>query len=227
MSMKKYWFLLLITLLGLEGTCQTPFAPTLDTVYAYGTASDFDILQNTYTSNLGSSDVTVNWERINVSLPNGWTVSNCFVNCFGPAVTTGQAVIQVGDSAYTNTHFYPNGIPGTGIVKLVLEEDGNPSNNTEVVFVCIAEPVGIQESSQNTSLHIYPNPSSQDINIANDSGLLQSISIYDMAGSLVGEYPIVGELIYIMNIRHLEKGLYLIKGQLKDERIVTSTFVKN
>jgi len=90
--------------------------------------------QNTYYNALDS--VTVHWEIVESNVPLGWTYSNCFPNCFAPGVKNGTNSFLPNSQQYLNCHFYPNNIPGTGVVKMKITT--NQSYVDTVTWVGVA-----------------------------------------------------------------------------------------
>jgi hypothetical protein len=77
-----------------------------------------DFYQNTYYNAIDSVDVS--WQIIESTMPDEWSFSNCFPNCYNPGVTSGTSVFTANSQQYLNCHFYPNNTPGTGVVKMEI-----------------------------------------------------------------------------------------------------------
>ena len=85
-----------------------------------GLSSDAEFSANTYLNTL--ADINISYQIITDSLPTGWDFQNCFPTC-NPINTYFTDVIsfESDTSIYLNGHFYPNNIPGEGLLKMELE----------------------------------------------------------------------------------------------------------
>ncbi|HLN52257.1 MAG TPA: C25 family cysteine peptidase [Lentimicrobium sp.] len=82
------------------------------------------------------------------------------------------------------------------------------------------------ERPENRTLIVYPNPSSDFINIADLSAeSLSNVSIYRTDGQMVGSYVFEGINKASIPVNHLDPGLYIITSELSG-KIITSRFVK-
>ena len=84
-----------------------------------GNYLDNNFSANTFLNTL--IDVSVSYEIILDSMPNGWDFQNCFPVC-NPINTYefGPISFPVDSSVYLNGHFYPNGIIGEGLLVMKL-----------------------------------------------------------------------------------------------------------
>ncbi len=99
-----------------------------------GNASDGDFSNSTYFSAIDSC--RVNWRVISESIPNGWTFSFCFPNCYEPGVNTGSSLFLENSQQLLNCHIYPNNIPGTGVIE--MEITTNETHKDTVVWSATA-----------------------------------------------------------------------------------------
>ena len=85
-----------------------------------GLSSDAEFSANTYLNTL--ADINISYQIITDSLPTGWDFQNCFPTC-NPINTYFTDVIsfESDTSIYLNGHFYPNNIPGEGLLRMELE----------------------------------------------------------------------------------------------------------
>jgi len=79
------------------------------------------------------------------------------------------------------------------------------------------------DKAQSTAVLIYPNPSNGKFNVIADSEI-ESISIYELNGSLVSEYKDVLSTELELNVS-LKAGIYLVKitlmeGEISDQRLI-------
>lgn len=78
-----------------------------------------------------------------------------------------------------------------------------------------------KDIDKETKIDVYPNPSSDNINIKTQNTKLKSVSIYSLDGKLVhsGEHSLI-------NVKTLPIGHYLIKVELANGSINTIKFIK-
>ena len=58
-------------------------------------------------------------------MPDQWSFSNCFPNCYNPGVLSGSNSFLPNSQQYLNCHFYPSNTPGTGIIKMEITTNNN------------------------------------------------------------------------------------------------------
>ena len=100
--------------------------------------------------------------------------------------------------------------------------------NVQYIPVTVSGIIGIEEMAEESSIRIYPNPSSGSIHIASDGSPFDVIKVYDAIGNLVHvERKIIPEEDdYHMKVS-LSKGFYTIE-LLHNNRISASLkLVKN
>ena len=73
-------------------------------------------------------------------------------------------------------------------------------------FLVTAGSLSTQEIDNNTKLTIFPNPVSEVLNIRTDTKI-QGVNVYDLSGRKINTKIINNEI----NVRHLEKGTYIIE----------------
>ena len=78
------------------------------------------------------------------------------------------------------------------------------------------------EEFTNFSFSVYPNPSSQQINIETEL-IFESIKVFDCMGKEINDFTFKNETI---NIENLSKGLYII-SLYNNKNIFSQTFIKN
>lgn len=70
--------------------------------------------------------------------------------------------------------------------------------------------LSIKKNTRNDFFKIFPNPSSDSINVSNSKNILNSIIIYDVKGKLIKKIN-SGKLIQTFNISNLKAGIYIIR----------------
>jgi hypothetical protein len=84
---------------------------------------------------------------------------------------------------------------------------------------------GIEDLQLNSQLSVYPNPSTNKLNIEIHSGNIQKISIYDLAGKMIKTISCQSSKQEI-DISMLSPGLYFLDA-ISDQRTFRKRFVKN
>lgn len=105
---------------------------------------------NTYYNAYDS--VNINWQIIESDMPNQWSFSNCFPNCYNPGVLSGSNSFLPNSQQYLNCHFYPNNTAGTGVVKMEITTNNQIIDT--VTWIGVASSTsGISEFIQNSIIN--------------------------------------------------------------------------
>ncbi|MDG1841643.1 MAG: trypsin-like peptidase domain-containing protein [Crocinitomicaceae bacterium] len=91
---------------------------------------------------------------------------------------------------------------------------------------CVVENSQVLENSL-SFIKTYPNPASNYINVLSDSKTIDAIKVVDMLGKMVFEKNKVNQNSFMLNVRYLKKGAYLIKVFLEGGNEVYTRFIKN
>jgi len=96
----------------------------------YNLSSINNFSENTYLNH--SQDITVSYQIITDSMPPEWDFQNCFPECHPINTSTIDPIAFVGDSSvFLKGHFYPNNVPGEGL--LVMELNANHGLHLDTV----------------------------------------------------------------------------------------------
>ncbi|MCE3075652.1 PKD domain-containing protein [Chryseobacterium gwangjuense] len=110
--------------------------------------------------------------------------------------------------------------PGNYTVSLTTNACGGNSTKTKNLIV---NNLSILENSKNT-VQIYPNPTSNFINIVTDSKF-SLVSLKDATGRIVNHNLKTTESGYIISLQHLSSGVYLLQYKI-DEKEYTQKIIK-
>ena len=188
------------------------FTPlTLDTtLYGHPTVSiygDIPIQNNTF------SYLNMRFEEIELSIPNGWQTSYCLgLDCLPIGITSKDFTLAVSSpDNYVNTHFYPNGIAGTGYVKLKIYEVFYPGDSVILTYHGVAGQITSVHELEEQDVVIFPNPTSDYLTLLlpNDEGTSMPVQIFDALGRLV-QTTVITESINQLDLSRLEKGMYIV-----------------
>jgi len=117
----------------------------------------------------------------------------------------------------------PTNVPGTYTITVsVTDSSGNMV--TETITVIVEAAVGIL-NFENFGIEVYPNPVQDilNINYSKNKVQLNEISIFNLNGS-----KIMSQKNYIngINVKDLNKGIYLLRLNINDNQIVQQQFIK-
>jgi len=86
----------------------------------------------------------------------------------------------------------------------------------EVQDSCVANSVFIDEQLLKTSLTIYPNPASQELNTTAEGYTIDEVTIYTLTGQrILQDRPVDGTI----DISHLQQGMYIVEVTIENTRI--------
>lgn len=216
------FFALLVPFLAVQGQAITL---SLDPcgIDATGNAWDLKKLQ-TPLSHSGASTINVAWERVLVDIPAEWATAVCDPNqCYSPfsdeplgpgsvlipfTMTSGQTIS--GEGFYVQ--FQPNGVPGSGTVRLKVYEVGNPNNSIICSFEFDAVATGLSSPSA-SSFQFNPNPVRNEIRVsAPANAKIRMVEIYSVVGKLVRRYDLGSERsTFQLDLSELKEGMYFAR----------------
>ena len=85
--------------------------------------------------------------------------------------------------------------------------------------------VGIHDYSP-LQLNVYPNPVTDQLNIVNPDGNIQTVSVYNASGQLVLQTAVSSSPILEINVSSLPNGFYIGTATLNNNQTTTFKFVK-
>lgn len=179
------------------------------------------------------------------------STDSVFVNVLPLPVTSGISVVVNGNSVSftadnaqdvflyewqfgdgnTITNISPNITynylqPGTYTVTLTVLNNNNCGSNTVTITVTIADHTGIEEADALSGVHIFPNPASDNIQLANPAGLsIERISIFDASGKQVYVSSPSAPSV-LPSVAGWSNGFYLIRIETGDRLFVQRLIVK-
>jgi len=227
--MKKCLYLSLV--LFLAGTGNMAAQPNIvvnpDSLYASTPSTEFEIDLLSQITNLTSGTVTIRWTRVIEQKPPEWTVNFCDKNlCYLEVVSSRTFELNNGESGMLKPIFYPNEVPGTGVLRLYLQsETPGVTWADTIVYVAVATGVsGTVNIEQVTDVAVFPNPVTDILNVVTaDANLQGQWRITDTAGkvwrcSTAGVSAIAGQI----PVAQLPAGLYFLNIATPDGRHATA-----
>lgn len=197
-----------------------------DTAYAEAdaTAAEIEAVSSIY--NASGFELDVDWQWNSIELPQGWSVEFCENNGCHPSSTDTVFHLGLKETAPLSAIFYPNGIPGTGKVKIRLYS-ASPGIHIEerAVFVATATgPSVTSETGVGGNMTLFPNPARQVLNLLVEDAAYAQWQIVDLTGKHRLGAPLPSHRV---DIECLPPGLYLFQALAAENRVIaTKLFVK-
>ncbi len=115
------------------------------------------------------------------------------------------------------------------IVTVTVKDDGGTTNggvDTKVITFKVTTDFGtsIDETELPQLLEIYPNPTSDYLNVSMGGLILQNIKVYDIEGRLVVSQN-TNQQTTVLDVSSFETGIYLIQVEDSRNRKIVSRFV--
>lgn len=202
------------------------FSPQTREITIYGSPTEATFYDDIDLYNNVGRTFSMNWERVEESIPQGWTTSNCDpAICHPEGVTSGRFNLPINTSSL-NTHFYPNGVAGSGYMKVKLWVTSNPADSVVLTYYGVAGMVGIQELTD-SDIQVFPSPALSTLNVMlPNPGEPISFDILNLNGQLVETFRIDQGNISSFDVSKLMPGIYIIRFNLAGTKVITKKFVK-
>ena len=218
-------FFALLTALALQVSGQG-VTLSLDPCPHSGSGNPWDIskVQSDLTHS-GASGIDVAWERLLEDVPEGWTTAVCDPNqCYAPfadePLGPGSVLIPfnmspgetvAGENFYVQ--FVPNGIPGSGTVRLSVYEVGNPNNSLVCSFSFDALTTGLSSPLSSPGISFNPNPVRSELRVQTPaSQAVRSVEVYNVVGKLVSRHDLGGDRTqFQLDLSALKEGMYFAR----------------
>ena len=181
-------------------------------------------LTNTCTtqdSNNGTSYYGLHWSK-----PVNWMDNTFNDSTFPSATTYSNATVGVNNKpAFTNfTNIFDNPAHDAEFIwstNLILD-------NEVIVRHTVASTTSVFEIENiNKSIHIFPNPASNEFQIVIDSSIkrneIKNIGIFNSIGEMVFETSKYSDIIYLDNF---SKGIYVVKFTIADKEIIKKLVIQ-
>lgn len=194
------------------------------TAYGSASAGTFDEDIDLY-NNLGTA-FSMEWEQVELSVPAGWETSNCDPDGCKPIGATNATFTLPTITSYLNGHFYPNGVAGSGYMKIKLWPTATPSDSVILTYYGVAGTTGI-DKLQASDVQTFPSPASNTLNIMfPNPGEALNVNIYSMTGQLIDSFETTQGSLTTHDISQLEAGIYILHLNSPGKAAITKRFVK-
>ncbi|MFK7784734.1 MAG: T9SS type A sorting domain-containing protein [Crocinitomicaceae bacterium] len=202
------------------------FSVEVSDTTAYGLVSTYTFDEDIDLYNNLGSPFSMNWERIEESVPTGWETSNCDPDGCKAIGVTNAAFTLPTLPAYLNAHFYPNGIAGSGYMKVKLWSSATPSDSVVLTYYGVAGTASIEEL-QAADIQAFPSPASNTLNILfPNAGEALDVNIYNMRGQLVDSFETSQGNLTNHDVSQLETGVYILHFHVPGKVSLKKRFVK-
>ncbi len=168
-------------------------------------------------------------KKIEIDIVQGSKVTFCWASCCYPAsiyISPGTSVFDINDTITDfSAHFNSNGNTGISYVYFVFYDVDNPTDSIYITTKFIITNNNNIASLSLLNNKIYPNPANNNLIIENNIAI-KNIKIFNVNGEILINKDNINSKFINLNISHLNKGLYIIQEEFK-ENIIRKPFVKN
>jgi len=154
--------------------------------------------------------------------PNNWLITENGTSLATPVATGLCACLWQAMPQYTASE----------MMQIIRENSHRYNNpNTEYgygipdFYKAYTTHVGINDYKP-LQLSVYPNPVTDQLNIVNPDGNIQTVTLYNTSGQLVLQTAVSHSPILEINVTSLSKGFYVGSATLNNNQIATFKFVK-
>ena len=182
--------------------------------------TSFDIVEMpAYLTNISGMDTNVMWEVVSITAPSAWETQFCDkYTCIDISVLPNSMYdLAARDSSTMKGQVIPSCVPGTGVLRVKMWIQGDPS--TEIIGTYVSQVTVDTSTCKATGMEVifgdeglflvHPNPTTNSvfIDLESTSSELQ-LSIYDLNGALVRSEMISNKAQY--DVSELSQGLYTV-----------------
>lgn len=220
--MKKSISSLFCFLLALA-TWGQPITLNPDSVYVEADAVQPQIEAVCSISNVSAFELNVDWQWNSIEVPQGWSVEFCENNGCYPSSTDTIFHLGLDETAQLSAIFYPNGIPGTGEVKIRLYS-ASPGIHIEERAVFVAVVTGPSSASATLvggNMTLFPNPAQQVLNLLVEDAPYAQWQIVDLTGKQRLGAPLPSHQV---DIQFLPPGIYIFQAMTAEGQIIATKF---
>lgn len=178
-----------------------------------------------YLNNTSSSSVTLNFELIESTVPQGWHVTGCTnMICYIKIPDDGSfGLMEQGAQSYMSINLAANDIVGDATIKFTVFEEGKETESDTITFIYHA----VEESTPT-----LPQPwakinySEKVITVFIKSDYTNtSLTVFDVRGNKVLSQAT--EAITSLSVANLEAGVYFVVVENNDGRRVVQKIVRD
>ena len=178
-------------------------------------------------------NLTGDWEQLNYHWEGGISRDTCEIiqerdsvyfyktaDCFATAYLKKDSIIVT------------NGFDGLGIDYFSMYSNDSFDKVAplveaidRVLFLRLGQTVGIESKQDNSSIQIFPNPTSDYLRIISEDNRIQRIRLYSLAGKTLIAQNIDHQLVDL-NISYLINGIYILEIEFNDNKLIKKKILK-
>lgn len=151
--------------------------------------------------NISNAQITVQWQRFGVVVPNGIYTQVCDPNsCWPAAVNAFSFDLPAGDTANMDMHFVNETgltVPPFAEAHIKMWVDGNPADSVIVLYRYTTQTVGTQRVLLSEAV-AYPNPGT-DVLLLKNAGTAAFVAVYSLDGRFIKRMASTPEHRYPMH----------------------------
>jgi hypothetical protein len=165
-----------------------------------------------------TNGATVNIQKIQKSIPAGWSSALCTDVCLNASIDATQVIIPAADSQSFIFYFYTDATPASGNVTVGFSNPNNTNNKLKQGYYAITGNVGVSSTkTESTDLILYPNPASGDVYLKVDAGnAILSIEIADITGRRLRTVGGIKQQELLLDRQDLLPGVYFIRANCQN-----------
>jgi hypothetical protein len=176
--------------------------------------------------NSDSDTIEVLVVRFYKNLPANWTSCFCFLSCHPPTEDTLHFFVAPSEKIIIGVGFNTDTIPGTGYVKITVEQIGGTQKDT-LSFSGSTLQAGMSSYTKSETFKLYPNPVSDKLIINSEATEINTIKCFDMNGKLLKTFPVVKAKKHELSLGDLPCGEYLLQLSDPSGKTETKKIIKN
>jgi hypothetical protein len=223
--MKKLLLLCCLSLFAFASNAQLIYTQVGDTATYLNQPNDA-IYKFAYFKfyNPTNAPITITWTRTNFEYPTGWdSPGMCDDNtCYSDFSSSKTYIVQPGDTASLHSQIRrtANGVKGCAYAIATLSEPGKGLKT--ITFIHTSEtntvnsfcsPLATKDFDITKSVDVYPNPTSNFINVKINNSLIQNVTVTNIIGKKLSRYTfdINKSNIFRIEMDQLPNGIYMLQ----------------
>lgn len=198
-----------------------------DTIVISGVLED---LQTLSIQQLNTSKDTVNlkWKKIKEVLPDNWEASVCDNSfCYTSLIESGTMIpVYPDDFGIVLLHITPKINYGESLIQYTVWDDKYPNEIDTLTYILQVIPASLEELELQ-NINIFPNPTSELINVSINSHHIYSYSLTDINSKQVLSGHLIGNITNF-SIKEIPCGLYILEIKDRNGKVqITNPIIKN
>lgn len=207
--MKKLYLLPLLALFAFTAPVWGQLSIDPNPFYMSIDITEHESIAHSFVVNESDETKQFTWVRSEMSITEGWESAICDNNtCYTYETHSAPATFLLGpgEAGILDVHIYPFNIEGSAVIRVVVSEVGNFSNNVTGLYY-FNESVSVPERLSE-AIKLYPNPAINQIFIGEGENV-DRIELFSLSGRKVLDAPLNNERV--VSVGHLSTGTYIAR----------------